>query len=96
VLEAALSGCALVLGDVPALRELWEGAALFVEPGSSDDLERALNLLMNEPKGLRGLGQRARARALLLSPERRAASFLEAYAHMLREPAAATMERQAS
>jgi glycogen synthase len=96
VLEAALSGCALVLGDVPALRELWEGAALFVEPGNADDLERALNLLMDEPKGLRGLGQRARARALLLSPERRAASFLETYAHMLREPAASTLEKQAS
>ena len=32
VLEAALSGCALVLGDIPTLRELWEGAAAFVAP----------------------------------------------------------------
>ena len=30
VLEAALSGCALVLGDIPSLREIWGGAALFV------------------------------------------------------------------
>ena len=30
VLEAALSGCALVLGDIPSLRELWSGAAVFV------------------------------------------------------------------
>lgn len=97
VLEAALAGCALVLGDVPALRELWEGAALFVAPGDTDDLERALNLLMNEPKGRRGLGQRARARALLLSPERRAAGFLEAYARILRDAAAApAMELEAS
>ncbi len=97
VLEAALAGCALVLGDVPALREVWEGTALFVQPGDPDDLQRALELLMNEPKGLRGLGQRARARALLLSPERRAASFLETYAGMLREPVLGrSLERQAS
>jgi glycosyltransferase involved in cell wall biosynthesis len=84
-LEAALAGCALVLGDVPSLRETWEGAALFVTPGDPDDLRRALDLLIAEPKGLRGLAQRARTRALLLSPERRAAAFLEAYADLLAE-----------
>lgn len=87
VLEAALAGCALVLGDVPALRELWQGAALFVDPADPADLKRALDLLISEPKGRRGLGQRARARALLLSPERRAASFLEAYAQVLHDEA---------
>jgi glycogen synthase len=84
-LEAALAGCALVLGDVPSLRETWEGAALFVTPGDPEDLRRALDLLISEPKGLRGLAQRARTRALLLSPERRAAAFLEAYADVLRD-----------
>jgi len=84
-LEAALAGCALVLGDVPSLRETWEGAALFVEPGNPVDLHRTLELLIHEPKGRRGLAQRARTRALLLSPERRAAAFLEAYADVLRE-----------
>lgn len=84
-LEAALAGCALVLGDVPSLRETWEGAALFVEPGDPVDLRRALELLIHEPKGRRGLAQRARTRALLLSPERRAAAFLEAYADVVRE-----------
>jgi glycosyltransferase involved in cell wall biosynthesis len=32
VLEAAMSGCALVLSDIPSFRELWTGAALFVDP----------------------------------------------------------------
>lgn len=82
-LEAALAGCALVLGDVPALRETWEGAALFVQPGDPLDLRRALELLVSEPKGLRGLAQRARSRALLFSPERRAGAFLEAYADVV-------------
>lgn len=83
VLEAALAGCALVLGDVPSLRETWEGAALFVDPGSAKDLRRGLELLIAEPKGLHGLARRARGRALALTPERRAAAFLEAYTDLL-------------
>jgi glycosyltransferase involved in cell wall biosynthesis len=95
-LEAALAGCALVLGDVPSLRETWEGAALFVAPGDPLDLHRALELLIAEPKGRRGLAQRARTRALLLSPERRAAAFLEAYAAVLAETPRQATARQAS
>ena len=32
VLEAAQAGCPLVLSDIPTFRELWDGAALFVDP----------------------------------------------------------------
>ncbi|MGE3784704.1 MAG: glycosyltransferase family 4 protein, partial [Alphaproteobacteria bacterium] len=35
ILEAAASGCALVLGDIPSLRETWDGAALFVPPNEA-------------------------------------------------------------
>ena len=33
VVEAAISGAALVLADIPTFRELWDGAALFVGAG---------------------------------------------------------------
>src|SRR5439155_1168938 len=42
VLEAALSGCALVLGDIPSLRELWEGAAWFVPADDDGALAAAI------------------------------------------------------
>ncbi|HET9152599.1 MAG TPA: hypothetical protein VFN85_00620, partial [Solirubrobacterales bacterium] len=32
VFEAACDCCALVLSDIPTLRDLWEDAAIFVEP----------------------------------------------------------------
>src|SRR5215216_1784745 len=32
ILEAGLAGCALVVGDVPSLREVWRDAAVFVPP----------------------------------------------------------------
>src|SRR5439155_5441375 len=31
-LEAALAGCALVLGDIPSLREVWGDTAIYVNP----------------------------------------------------------------
>ena len=63
ILEAALSGCALVLGDILTLRELWDGAAVFVDPGDADGLRAALQRLVDDPDERRGSGQRARDRA---------------------------------
>ena len=40
VLEAAASGCALVLGDIPSLRENWADAAVFVAAGRSGHAPR--------------------------------------------------------
>ncbi|MGY4158490.1 glycosyltransferase involved in cell wall biosynthesis [Bradyrhizobium sp. USDA 4461] len=37
-LEAASAGCALVLSDIPTFRELWDDAALFVDPADQREL----------------------------------------------------------
>ena len=58
VLEAAQAGLPLVLSDIATLRELWDGAALFVPPG--DDLVPPLRHVLQRPGDL---GARARARA---------------------------------
>ena len=42
ILEAAMSGCALVLGDIPSLREIWGDAAVFVHPDNRDAVARCL------------------------------------------------------
>jgi glycogen(starch) synthase len=48
ILEAASAGCALVLGDIPSLRENWEGAAQFVSPTDPDALKEAiLEMIIN-------------------------------------------------
>src|SRR5215213_8701838 len=44
-LEAGLSGCALVLGDIPSLREVWGDAALYVDPDDRAALRETLNAL---------------------------------------------------
>jgi glycosyltransferase involved in cell wall biosynthesis len=79
-LEAGLAGCALVLGDVPSLREVWGDAALFVAPGSAVQLACVLRTLDADPEYRRTYAARARARALTYTPERMAQGYLGAYA----------------
>jgi glycosyltransferase involved in cell wall biosynthesis len=49
ILEAARAGCSLVLGDIPSLRELWDGTARFVEPDDPVALAAAINEALDEP-----------------------------------------------
>jgi glycosyltransferase involved in cell wall biosynthesis len=96
VLEAALSGCALVLGDIPSLREMWGGAALFVDPGDPEDLARALTGTLGN-RGVRAaLGDRARLRGRDFSVERAALSYLALYEEVLARPARSTPPRRLS
>jgi glycogen synthase len=85
VLEAALAGCALVLGDIPSLRETWRNRAVFVPPGDPEALEDALLRLIDDPDRRASLAAGARARALQLTPERMVEGYLEAYGEVLAE-----------
>jgi glycosyltransferase involved in cell wall biosynthesis len=82
VLEAALAGCALVLGDIPSLREVWEGAAVFVAPDDIDMLTGALSRLISEPVLRNRMSTLARTRALEFSPERMGDAYLAVYADL--------------
>ncbi len=85
-LEAAYAGCALVLGDIPSLREVWGDAATYVPPDDADALRAALQALIADPVQRRCLGQRARQRAHQFTPERMAHAYLEAYRALLHAP----------
>jgi glycosyltransferase involved in cell wall biosynthesis len=79
ILEAALAGCALLLGDIPSLRENWEGAALFAPPENSSAILSQLRVLIRSGETRREFQRAARARALGLTPEKMAAAYLECY-----------------
>ncbi len=79
VLDAALSGCALVLGDIPSLAEVWGDAALYVPAGERPALRQALRRLIQEPALRRRLGTAARERGLSYSARRMLAGYLELY-----------------
>lgn len=76
ILEAAQAGCALVLGDLPSLRELWGDAAAYTRDVPS--LQAAVAAALCDPQA----GQRARVRAQRYLPERTAAGYLEIYARL--------------
>lgn len=78
-LEAGLAGCALVLGDIPSLREVWGDAAVFVDPNDPDALQKTLTSLIRDDAKRAGLGDAARTRAGEYTPERMAAGYLAAY-----------------
>jgi glycogen synthase len=82
VLEAAHAGCALVLSDLPSLREVWGDAALYVGADDEDALRTALHDLIAGPQLLGEFGARASQRAKRYSPERTAAGYLEVYRHV--------------
>ncbi len=63
VLEAAQSGMALVLSDIPTFRELWDGPALFVTPRADDEWLRSLGRLIDDPEIAARHGALARERA---------------------------------
>jgi glycosyltransferase involved in cell wall biosynthesis len=62
-LEAAQSGMALVLSDIPTFRELWDGAALFVAPEADGELLRTLARLLDDAAMIARYGALARERA---------------------------------
>jgi glycosyltransferase involved in cell wall biosynthesis len=79
VLEAAACGCALVLSDIPSLRELWQGAALFVAARDREAWREALQRLAHD-HGLRTQMQRAALmRAYHYSLDAMVDGYLEVY-----------------
>jgi glycogen synthase len=83
ILEAALSGCALVLGDIPSLREVWGDAAVFAPPDDDDALASALALVARDRELRLELAQRARRRAARYSIERMGHGYSEIYERLL-------------
>lgn len=82
-LEAALSGCALVLGDIPSLREVWGECALYVPPHDVDALRTVLNVLAGDPALRSRLAEAARRRALTYTPSRMGNAYYTAYQELL-------------
>ncbi|MPZ77747.1 MAG: glycosyltransferase [Deltaproteobacteria bacterium] len=78
-LEAGLAGCALVLGDIASLREIWGEAAVFVPPGDPEKILIALLKLIADPSLRQEFARRARRRALAFTPERMAQAYMQIY-----------------
>ncbi|MDB5364732.1 MAG: glycosyltransferase [Rhodospirillales bacterium] len=83
ILEAALSRCALVLSDLPSLRELWHGAAWFVPPDDDEALAAAIQVLIDDETLRFRLGRAARERGEVYGARQMADEMRDAYAQLL-------------
>src|SRR5215470_3667772 len=63
LIEAALSRCALILNDIPSLREIWGQAAVYFRTNDGDSLAEAVHILSSDQQMLRSFANRAFQRA---------------------------------
>jgi glycogen synthase len=82
-LEAALRGAALVLGDIPSLREVWGNAALYVRPDDEAGLAEAISKLAGDDSLRAELADAANLRARLYTPTRNARAMRDVYETIL-------------
>ena len=87
VVEAAVSGAALVLADIPTVRELWSGAALLVSPDDSSGWSRAVTELAEDPVLRLRLSAAAGARARRFTLSRQSAQLHALYSTLTAVPA---------
>ncbi len=78
-LEAARHGCALVLGDIPSLQEIWGDAALYVPPEDEQAIADTINDLLAHPMRLSQQAAAAQERAAKFLPDSMASSYLTLY-----------------
>jgi glycogen synthase len=63
MIEAALSRCALILNDIPSLREIWGQAAVYFRTNDADSLAEAVRILSGDMQMQRSFANRAFQRA---------------------------------
>lgn len=83
VLEAAAAGCALVLSGIDTFRELWTGAALFVDPDDADGFAAAIGRVIADQALRQHMGEAARIRAARYTPDAMAGAMASIYAGLL-------------
>jgi glycosyltransferase involved in cell wall biosynthesis len=94
-LEAAMSGAALVVSDIPTFRELWDGAAAFVPAGDARALHAELDALSLDGERRSGLAEAARLRAANYSVAEAARRYAALYGELLARDMQPTIARAA-
>ena len=87
LLEAALSGCALIAGDLATLREVWGEAAIYVNPHEVISLVSILQELIADAPLRQQLAAAAAQRATRYSLAHMSAGYCQLYSQLLTKQA---------
>jgi glycogen synthase len=90
ILEAASTGCALVIGKIDSLEEIWGDAALLVPPEDPNAIAEAFESLIRNRALYCRMAVRAWRRALEFSPKLMASRYVEAYSRISNQRTAST------
>ncbi|QNF35434.1 glycosyltransferase family 4 protein [Adhaeribacter swui] len=82
-LEAGLSGCALVLGNIPSQKEIWQHTATYVDPNNAEQLKTTLSKLIEDEFIRNIFSYRALNVAQQYSAEQMASEYLDLYQQLL-------------
>ena len=85
VLEAALSGCALVLGKIDSLQEIWGDSAVYINTDDADELADKVNELMENEMLRNQYVQAAINRAKQYSTTIMVENYLQVYRQLLQQ-----------
>jgi glycosyltransferase involved in cell wall biosynthesis len=96
VLEAAGTGAALVLADIPTFRELWHDAAIFCPADDAAAFAAAMQQVIGDPALRDELGAVAFARAQSFTADRQTERLLAVYARFLDGAATTPASAEAS
>jgi glycosyltransferase involved in cell wall biosynthesis len=83
ILEAALSGCALVLGNIPSMKEIWGDAALYADPDNSVELQSKIQFLIEHDTQRKQMADKAKQRAQYFSTERFGQQYMNLYQKLM-------------
>jgi glycogen(starch) synthase len=90
ILEAALSRCALILNDIPALREIWGPAAVYFRTNDADSLSEAVRIMNSDVQLRRDFANRAFNRAReCYNAHRMAGNYAQLYRNLVTKAAKA-------
>lgn len=85
ILEAALSGCALVLGNIPSLKELWGDSAIYVDVDDEHALATTCNRLLENKELAEVYASKARKRAANFSLRRMSSRYAALYSELVKK-----------
>ena len=85
ILEAALSGCALVLGKIDSLQEIWGDNAIYVSTSNADELASKVNELMENETLRNHYAHAAMKQAQQYTTTAMAENYLQVYRCLLQQ-----------
>jgi glycosyltransferase involved in cell wall biosynthesis len=89
VLEAAMSGCALVVGKTESQAEIWGNAARYVDPQNADELRDTISNLINDEFCRNIMACRAVKRSHGYTSDQMAQDYGYLYGQLIKSPVTA-------